>query len=56
MRRADEPESRGVEKSEGPREKGLLDRLGRFADYITPKIKELLSYSDDKMRFIFRQY
>lgn len=50
MRKNDEPERRDVEKSDSPQEQSVLDKLGRFADYTTPAMKELLFYGDGKMR------
>lgn len=50
MRRAGESDSKENVTSESQADKAVLEKLSRFADYTTPEIKELLVYTEDKMR------
>ena len=43
-------EQTAVEMSDDRQEESLLKTLGRFADYTTPAMKELLSYGKDKLK------
>ncbi len=44
-----EPEPGKAEKEENKTERILLDKLGRFADYASPTMKELLFYGKGKL-------
>ncbi len=39
-----------VEKTDAPKDQWILDKLGRFVDYTTPAMKELLCHVEGKMR------
>ena len=50
MKRSDEPQHKERETSEAGPGKIIVEKLGRFADYTTPAMKELLSYAEGKRR------
>jgi hypothetical protein len=50
MRRNDKPERRDAGKSDTPQEQSALGKPGRFADYTTPAMNELLTYGQHRLR------
>lgn len=49
MRTIDDPDRRVTERSDNLEDKAVLEKLGRFAAYTTPKMKELLAYGQDRL-------
>jgi hypothetical protein len=51
MTRVEKTERAEIEKNDRGQEKGLLEKLGKFACYTTPAMKGLLFYGEGKRHY-----